>query len=73
MIARDFNSGIGGLSDKVNRIDKILERKMIDKSINKHGNAFAEFLYDSKFSVLQGRITPEKDNDTSVSRKTRLW
>lgn len=37
--------------------------------MNQHGHELLEFLNDSKLCVLNGRITPETDSFTSISRK----
>ena len=70
-IAGDFNSRIGTLSDVLDQCDVIPIRISLDKSVNKHGHDFIEFLNDAKLCCLNGRICIDNDNFTSVSRKGR--
>lgn len=65
-IAADLNARIGNLSDILNGVDSIPERRVLDRNVNQHGHDFIEFLNDSKFCVLNGRFTD--DNYTSISR-----
>jgi hypothetical protein len=67
IIAADFNARIGNLSDILNGLDSIPERRVLDRNINQHGHDCIEFLNDSKLCVLNGRFTDE--NYTSISRK----
>ena len=70
-VCGDVNSRIGGLSDYLNEVDNIPLRHSIDDCVNRHGEAFLEFLLDSKMCVLNGRINPLDDNFTSISMKGR--
>lgn len=65
-ICGDLNSRIAQLRD-YGEEDDIPSRVVLDTSSNKHGESFIEFLKDSKCCVLNGRVTPENDNFTSVS------
>lgn len=65
----DLNSRVDGLSDYVKEIDDVPQRVPLDVGINKHGESLIEFLMDSKFCIVNGRICPLKDNYTSVSTK----
>ncbi len=65
----DFNSRLGNMSDFIKNVDNIEMRSVIDKSINKHGRECIQFLLESKFCVVNGRVTPEHDNFTSISVK----
>ena len=67
----DVNSRIGGQLDCLNEVDNIPIRHSIDDCVNRHGEAFLEFLLDSKMCVLNGRINPLDDNFTSISTKGR--
>ena len=69
-ILGDFNARIGNLSDVIFDCDDIPRRVNIDTSVNKHGHDFIEFLLESKFCVLNGRLG-QGDNYTSISRKGR--
>ncbi|XP_060587764.1 uncharacterized protein LOC132743245 [Ruditapes philippinarum] len=71
IVAADFNSRIGSLSDILSELDCIPQRTVLDKTINQHGHAFIEFLNDARFCVLNGRFNINDDNYTSVSRKGR--
>ena len=68
LLAGDFNSRIGSLPDSVSDIDCVPKRKPLDKSINQHGHEFIDFLNESKFCVLNGRLI-DCDNFTSISTK----
>ncbi len=65
----DVNSKLGNLNDFISDIDDIPMRQVIDSAKNKHGDAFLDFLIESKMCVLNGRVTPEFDNFTCVSPK----
>ena len=65
----DLNGRVGGLYDYVKEIDEIPLRAPLDVVINKHGESLIEFLKDSKFCIVNGRICPLQDNYTSVSTR----
>ena len=69
IVCGDLNSRIGQLKDSISGIDEIPQRQSIDKSTNQHGHTFIEFLNDSKFCVLNGRLCVENDDFTSVSTR----
>ena len=50
-------------------IDEIPQKHVIDKNTNQHGHTFIEFLNDSKFCILNGRLCVENDDFTSVSTR----
>ncbi|XP_060597076.1 uncharacterized protein LOC132750994 isoform X1 [Ruditapes philippinarum] len=66
-LAVDFNARIGTLSDILQSVDSLPERKPIDNCINQHGREFIDFLIDSKFCTLNSRF--ENDAFTSISPK----
>ena len=66
ILCGDMNSRICQLNDSISVIDKIPQRHVIDKNTNQHGHTFIEFLNDSKFCILNGRLCEENDDFTSV-------
>jgi hypothetical protein len=69
LILGDFNGRIGTKDDFVKDIDDVVERFSIDDISNKHGDCLIEFCKDSKFVILNGRVTPNYDNYTCISYK----
>ena len=69
MLGGDFNARVGNILDFVLDIDDVPERMAIDMVKNAHGEALIEFLKEAKFCMLNGRVTPDKDDWTSVSTK----
>ena len=65
----DLNARIGSNSDIIEIIDLVKSRKVLDLSKNKHGDAFLEFLKESKMCILNGRFDAFSDNYASVSTK----
>lgn len=65
----DINGRISDLNDIIVNIDNVNVRKPIDFTKNRHSESFAEFLREAKLCVLNGRISPEYDNFTSISTK----
>ena len=57
------------MKDYINSVDSLRSRVTIDPTTNRHGDAFVEFLHESKMCVLNGRVTPEFDNFTSISTR----
>ena len=56
VICSDLNARTGDLKDFVEGIDDIPTRDTIDNKINSHGRSLIEFLLDSKFCMLNGRL-----------------
>ena len=69
VICGDLNARIGNSVDFIPDIDKVGHRRCIDNVKNKHGEAFLDFLMESKMIILNGRVTNEHDNYTSVSSR----
>ena len=63
----DFNARIGNLNDNIPDVDSLSDRISIDITRSGHCDMFLEFLKDSKLCVINGRVTPERDNYTCVS------
>ena len=70
-ICGDLNSRLGNKTDFISGIDNLDEREILDVVRNSHGAALHEFLLDSRFCVVNGRISPEKDNFTFVHPRGR--
>ena len=70
-ICGDINARIGNMNDFLTTVDTISDRIIMDNVKNAHGESLIDFLLESKMVVLNGRVTPEFDNFTSVSVKGR--
>ena len=68
-ICGDFNSRLGGKLDYIESIDSCSPRQILDKTVNKHGECFLEFLKNANSIVANGRITPDFNDYTSVTVK----
>ncbi len=65
VIGGDVNGMIGNKQDAVSEIDAVCKRHPLDLEKNKHGDALIEFLIDSKYCIVNGRVT-------AVSTKGKL-
>ena len=70
-ICGDLNSRIGCKVDNISIIDKLSERQVLDFSVNSHGASLHEFLLDSRCCIINGRITPERNEFTFVHQRGR--
>jgi hypothetical protein len=69
-IMGDLNARIGEKEDFIHEIDSgICARKALDKFVNKHGEAFLDFLTESKCCTVNGRINTDGDNFTFVDAR----
>ena len=68
-ICGGFNSRLGEKLDYIERIVECSPRQILDKNVNKHGESFLEFLKNANSIVVNGRITPEYNDYTSVTVK----
>ena len=69
-IMGDFNARIGDKLDYIHGVDnEIPHRVALDKYVNKHGEAFLEFLNESKCCTINGRINNDNDNFTFVDAR----
>lgn len=64
----DVNARIGGGCEIIKSVDDVPDRKVIDTTQNKHGDAYIDFLVEARMAVINGR-TPGVDNFTSISSK----
>ena len=71
LVCGDFNSRIGTENDININIENLPERQTIDDIKTGHCVSFLEFIKDTNMCVLNGRLTPEYDNFTSVSTRGR--
>ncbi len=69
IICGDVNCRIGEESDFIEGVHNIVNRSCLDKLKNSHGKECLNFLKDCKFCLLNGRVTSQFDNFTSVSTK----
>ena len=51
----DYNSRCSNLYDYIPGVDKVVERDVVDFTLNKYGEIFFDFLINSKCSILNGR------------------
>ena len=65
VICGDFNGRIGDRADYIEGIDSLPERKIMDFTVNSHGESLLEFLLCSSMCVLNGRGI--SDNYTCVT------
>ena len=66
ILCGDLNARIGCRKD-TQLWDNVQDRKVIDQTENKQGERMLTFLNDAKGCVINGRITPELDDYTSVA------
>ena len=67
-ICGDLNGRVGKLND-VCEIDQVKSRKILDTVKGGHGESIIDFVKDAKLAIINGRITPEKDNYTFLSSR----
>ena len=68
MLCGDFNARVGNMKDTILCDKGIPERKIIDVChSNVHGEIFIDFLLENNLCILNGRLTPELDDFTSIS------
>jgi hypothetical protein len=67
LICGDLNARVGKLKDTIICDSNISERKIIDSCHSNHGELLIDFLLENKLCIINGRITPENDNFTSIS------
>ncbi len=65
----DCNARLGNKQDCILDIGNAPKRFILDKATNKHGDALYEFLLDCKRCIVNGQVTPEFNNWTSISTK----
>ena len=64
----DFNSRLGDKQESICEVGDIPKRTVIDTILNRHGEAFYDFLVESRMFVANGRV--EGANDfTSISAR----
>ena len=61
VLCGDFNARIGALKDYITEVDNLPVRNVIDESVNQHGHSLVDFLHESKFCVMNGRVSNEND------------
>ena len=69
IVCGDFNSRIGELSDTILNIDSLPPRVVLDKVVNHHGKSLIEFLQESKFCIMNGRVDKDKDAYTCCTAR----
>ena len=66
----DINARLGNKQDLIHDIDDEMSRTVIDATSNTHGDAFLDFLMESRMLVANGRV-PGCNEFTSISSKGR--
>ena len=69
IICGDLSSRVGDLLDYILDVDEINARKTVDKVVNHHGQSLIEFLLESKYVMLNGRINEENIAATCVTAR----
>ena len=70
-ICGDLNSRVGNKVDNISLIDNLSDRQVLDYTVNSHGTALQEFLLDARCCIVNGRVTPEKNEFTFVHQRGR--
>ena len=71
-LAGDLNARISSKPDTIDIVDLIPDRETIDESFNKHGEAFLEFLLESRMIVTVGRVPGNLDFSSVSGRGKAL-
>ena len=70
IVCGDLNARVADKIDyALNVDDTVSDRTCIDTGYNKHGESLLEFCKDSKFLIVNGRVTADKDDFTFVSTR----
>ena len=67
----DLNARISDMNDVIANIDDVPSRQVKDSVKNRHGDLFIDFLRETKLCILNGSITNEYNDYTSVSAKRK--
>ena len=67
IVCGDFNARIGAKNDIIIGVDNICDRISLDKTSNSQGDQLITMINDVKGCVLNGRVTPEYDDFTSIA------
>ena len=68
-VGGDMNARTGEKQDFIEDIDEISKRMPFDISSNKHGEVFLDFLKNTRYGILNGRVMPIYDNFMSILSK----
>ena len=72
IICGDLNARTGCSQDIIQEVDlEIAPRFNLDETVNSHGKSSIDFLTATKFSIINGRIAPNKDNFTYITTKSK--
>ena len=66
IICGDFNARIGNKLDILDS-DEVVDRKVIDQTVTPQGQMLLNLLIDTKTCIVNGRVTPQLDDFTSVA------
>ena len=69
ILCGDINARVGRENYCIPEIDSLLERNILHRQKNSHGKSCIKFLKYSKFCIVNGRVKPQCDNYTFVSRR----
>ena len=68
-ICGDINARVGDLKDFIPSVDNIDNRVVIDNTVNQHGRSLIEFLHESKFCMLNGRVCKGNNGFTCTTAR----
>ncbi len=66
ILGGDYN---GDKQDYIDDVDNISKRQSVDPTTNKHGDCLLDFCRDTQFAIVDGRITPQYNKYTSITKK----
>ena len=69
LVCGDFNCRTGRLQDVIMDIDDVTSRDILDEQKNNFGEILIDFLHDAKLFMLNGRVSKENNNYTSISTR----
>ena len=67
-VCGDINSRISNRQDAISSLDDIPEREILDTHLNKHGEAFLDFLIEARMAVTNGRVQGRNEFTTFSAR-----
>ena len=69
LFAGDVNWCFGNKKDYIDNVDDLRDRHILDANTNQHGQAFIDYLLETKMCILNGRFNKDHDGFTSISSK----
>ena len=69
---KSIHARISNKNDVINAIDNIPERTVIDEGLNKHGDAFIDFLIEARMAITNGRARGRNEFSSVSTRGKSL-